>query len=692
MSTVRKTATSSEKTPTSATQSGSTGSIGSTLLDRLYLGGGGEDIFKAVTRNKILPRDLLQDDSRGNKKRRVNMDSVKSEHQENQENSNSIDNPNNYAPLIPPKFFIYRSKDHFTDLEKIGEGTFGKVYKAKYVLQSNRLVALKQIFEKKYSIVASNAKDNQPNASNAGANIPHNINNLSLFSLPSIREISFLTSFRHKNILELLGIVSMERASEIQEYFVLDYIDHDLSGLFQYHPSLPYNIGHIKCISRQLIEGIGFMHDNKIVHRDIKGGNLLLTSNGILKIADFGFARKLNPEIERALLEKKQKWLKCIQDSLNTGESILKSIENNENQLKEEYPNDDGLNSLFNKDELDYTNRVCTIFYRPIEVLLGSTRYGTEIDIWAIGCILVEMFISSPLFGTKTGTEPDTIIKILSTLGLPLEAEWKLFESLPNNWATFFQPYNNGLESIKLKNENQAPIDQLSIQSSVLNENDHKKIIQILSTVKKINGKEIKNKDIYSLKTIKDGIEFVNKNLLSVSVNSILTIENLSEIVLKEIKLEDIPKNSNIEIEIMETKIVYKILNVLRSCSIRSRILYCCDWKLNNDKLKLSKSFNQKDTHIKDNDNEEESILSKSIKSYILDKKGEVELINLISLLLNYNPKLRPSIKEILNHDFFIKETPLLNSNNENNILKNMPIVKGSWHEFECKRALRNNK
>ncbi len=118
---------------------------------------------------------------------------------------------------------------------------------------------------------------------------------------------------------------------------VFEYMDHDLTGILA-HPGLRFEPQHIKCLLKQMFQGLAYLHDNGVLHRDMKGSNLLLNSKGQLKLADFGLARRLNQG--------------------------------------------GGLNPT---SKLDYTNRVITLWYRSPELLLGATRYNSSVDMWSAG-------------------------------------------------------------------------------------------------------------------------------------------------------------------------------------------------------------------------------------------------------------------------------------------------------------------
>lgn len=224
-----------------------------------------------------------------------------------------------------------RTVDCFEKLEQIGEGTYGQVYMAKEI-RTGEIVALKKI-----------RMDNEREG----------------FPITAIREIKILKKLHHENVIDLKEIVTSPGREKDEQgrpdgnkykggiYMVFEYMDHDLTGLAD-RPGMRFSVPQIKCYMRQLLTGLHYCHVNQVLHRDIKGSNLLIDNKGNLKLADFGLAR-----------------------------------------------------SFSNDHNANLTNRVITLWYRPPELLLGTTKYGPAVDMWSVGCIFAELLHGKPIFPGK---------------------------------------------------------------------------------------------------------------------------------------------------------------------------------------------------------------------------------------------------------------------------------------------------
>jgi serine/threonine protein kinase len=163
-------------------------------------------------------------------------------------------------------FGTCRSVHHYQKIGRIGEGTYGYVYKALDKEKDNAPVALKRI------ILHNEEHDG--------------------FPLTSIREIQTLRKCQQcPYVVQLLDVVVGKSRDAV--FLTFEYCEHDLSNIMK-RIDHPFRESEVKTLALQLLQAVEFLHSKWIVHRDIKLSNLLYTKKGQLKVADFGLARQLS--------------------------------------------------------------------------------------------------------------------------------------------------------------------------------------------------------------------------------------------------------------------------------------------------------------------------------------------------------------------------------------------------------------
>ncbi|KAH0627989.1 hypothetical protein JD844_008628 [Phrynosoma platyrhinos] len=223
----------------------------------------------------------------------------------------------------------------YEKLDFLGEGQFATVYKAKDK-NTNQIVAIKKI--------------KLGHRSEAKDGIRVEFDNL-------------LDAFGHKSNISL----------------VFDFMETDLEVIIK-DTSLVLTPSHIKAYMLMTLQGLEYLHEHWILHRDLKPNNLLLDENGVLKLADFGLAK------------------------------------------------------TFGSPNRVYTHQVVTRWYRAPELLFGARMYGVGVDMWAVGCILAELLLRVPFL--PGDSDLDQLTRIFETLGTPTEEQWPGMTNLPD-YVTF---------------------------------------------------------------------------------------------------------------------------------------------------------------------------------------------------------------------------------------------------------------
>ncbi len=240
-----------------------------------------------------------------------------------------------------------RSFSCFERLNFIDEGTYGEVFRARE-RATGEVFAVKRL--KMTALEGTQATG---------------------FPIHTLREITFLLSASHEN---LVGAREVLTNDDMEVFIVMECLDHDVRALLD-HLKAPFTVPEAKCVMHQTLAGVAEIHARWMVHRDLKTSNLLVSGDGVIKVADFGLVR------------------------------------------------------MFCEPRIPLSPVAMTLHYRPPEILLGELRYGPEADMWSVGCIMYELLVGFPPF--VGSTELEQLSAIFDVLGTPTEATWPSLKNLP---------------------------------------------------------------------------------------------------------------------------------------------------------------------------------------------------------------------------------------------------------------------
>lgn len=237
----------------------------------------------------------------------------------------------------------------YNKVKKVGEGTYASVFLAKNTITGEN-VAIKKI-----KIGATPGNDGlDPTA---------------------LREVGFLREMQCENVIALIDVFSSGTTNPSLN-LVLEFLDTNMEALIQ-DRALIFTPADVKAWMGMMLRGLDYCHHMGCLHRDMKPNNLLISPQGVLKIADFGLAREIAPPATRM------------------------------------------------------TTQVITLWYRPPELLLGARHYSPAVDLWSAGAIFAEMMLRTPYMpGNETdASQLDTIFR---ARGKPMPEQWPCLASLPH--------------------------------------------------------------------------------------------------------------------------------------------------------------------------------------------------------------------------------------------------------------------
>ncbi|DAZ92704.1 TPA: hypothetical protein N0F65_012829 [Lagenidium giganteum] len=264
--------------------------------------------------------------------------------------------------------------DKYRIIGKIGEGTYGMVFKAEAYSPSAGGGGIDE--EESMTFAIKLVKSHKEGKNDV------------VLSSATVREIKLLRELHHDNVVHLHDVHVDPTDKTLA--LVFEYADHDLHDIVVQSRQKPLSEYTRKSLMYQILKGVDYMHDAWVLHRDMKPQNILVVGHGRkrgqVKLADFGLARLYRDPIK----------------ALSEVERV-----------------------------------VVTLWYRAPELLFGAKHYTKAVDLWAVGCIFAELINTRELFcgkeveGSNAPFQKDQCDRIFKVLGMPTPQTWEGLENLP---------------------------------------------------------------------------------------------------------------------------------------------------------------------------------------------------------------------------------------------------------------------
>lgn len=313
----------------------------------------------------------------------------------------------------------------YADSKVIGNGSFGVVYQAKLIQDP----AHHHHHHPHQTSNSGPASSTGPGAASSGPPVDVAIKKVLQDKRFKNRELQIMRQLYHPNIVQLLYFFysTGDKKDEVYLNLVLEFVPETVYRVARHYSKNKTTIPifNVKLYMFQLMRSLHYIHMNDICHRDIKPQNLLLnTETGILKLCDFGSAKKL--------------------------------------QLGE--PN---------------VSYICSRYYRAPELIFGATDYKCCIDVWSAGCVMAELLIGQPIFPGDSGV--DQLVEIIKVLGTPSKEQIK---QMNPNYTEFKFPQIKASPWEKVF-RSKTPSDAIDLVSKLLEYTPNERITPIAACAHK---------------------------------------------------------------------------------------------------------------------------------------------------------------------------------------------------------------